>query len=126
MIYSACILNSNTRVVINRVSIDTDKPHEINLPEGTELAPRHDGNIGWTLLENGEWYDPAPQERITKAQGIRNRRDYKLKSSDKYVIPDFPISSEKKAQWLQYRQDLRNITLQPGFPDNVVWPVKPD
>lgn len=27
--------------------------------------------------------------------------------------------------WLDYRQALRDIPQQPGFPDNVTWPTKP-
>lgn len=125
MIYSACVIDSTTRVVVMRVMIDSDKTEEFNPPANTELATRHDGDIGWTLLPNNEWYDPNPPIRTSKAQGVRNRRDYKLKASDKYAYPDYPLTQEKRDEWMAYRQQLRDISLQPTFPENVVWPTKP-
>jgi len=125
MIESVLILDATTKVVINRVSRDPDRPETFNLPSGQILSPRHDGDIGWTLTEAGEWIDPKAPVRWTREQGIRNRRDYYLKSSDYIMTTDFPISQEVLAQWKEYRQSLRDITNQPGFPNEVVWPTKP-
>lgn len=124
MIYSALLLDSTSKVVVNRVQIDDSKP--LNLPSGLELSSRHDGDIGWTLLPNNEWYNPNPPVRWTNEQKVRNIRNFRLKQSDKYSYPDFPITTEKRNEWLAYRQALRDITSQPGFPDNVVWPTKPE
>jgi hypothetical protein len=124
MIYSALILNSTSKVVINRIQIDDTEP--LNLPSGVELSSRHDGDIGWTLLPNNEWYNPNPPVLWTNAQKIRNIRNFRLKQSDKYVIPDFPITPEKKQEWSMYRQELRDITSQSTFPDSVIWPTKPE
>ncbi len=124
MIYSALLLDSVTKIVVNRVQIDDTLP--LNLPSGLELSTRHDGDIGWTLLPDNEWYNPNPSIRWTNDQKIRNIRNFRLKQSDKYVIPDFPITPEKKQEWVDYRQALRDITSQPTFPDSVVWPTKPE
>lgn len=123
MIKTVLLMDSVTRVVVGLLDIDTDKP--MGLSPGLEIAPRDDGEVGWTLLPNGEWYNPKPQRRYTKEEGVRNRRAFKLKKSDKYALPDYPITAEKRQEWLAYRQALRDITNQPGFPDNVVWPVEP-
>lgn len=45
-----------------------------------------------------------------------------LVNSDWTQLPDVPLSAEKKAQWATYRQALRDITNQSGFPDNINWP----
>lgn len=124
MIYSALLLDSVTKIVVNRVQIDDTVP--LNLPSGLELSTRHDGDIGWTLLPNNEWYNPNPPVRWTNEQKVRNIRNFRLKQSDKYSYPDFPITTEKRNEWLAYRQALRDITSQPTFPDNVVWPTKPE
>lgn len=29
-------------------------------------------------------------------------------------------------KWQEYRQALRDITLQEGFPENIIWPTKPE
>lgn len=54
---------------------------------------------------------------------VRDARDAKLTASDWTQLPDVP--AELKAKWAPYRQSLRDITLQQGFPHNVVWPDKP-
>lgn len=46
-----------------------------------------------------------------------------LMQSDWTQLPDVPLST--KEAWATYRQVLRDITDQPGFPENVVWPVPP-
>lgn len=126
MIYSALVIDSSSRVVLMRVQHDSSKPWELNLPPGAELAPRHDGDIGWTLLPDGSWYDPDPPIRWSSEQKIRNIRNFRLRQSDKYSYPDYPLTAEKRNEWLAYRQALRDITSQPDFPGSVVWPVKPE
>lgn len=126
MIESVLILDSATRVVLNRVSIDTEQPETLNLLPGQELSPRHDGDIGWTLLNSGEWYNPNPPQPRDQAQWARQLRNKLLQKSDKYMVPDYPITELQRDQWRQYRQALRDITLQTGFPDAIIWPVIPE
>lgn len=57
---------------------------------------------------------------------IRHKRDILLKDTDKYVLPDFPISEEQKAKVLEYRQALRDITKQDNFPKSVMYPIMPE
>jgi len=125
MIESVLILDATTRVVLNRVSRDTDRPETLNLQQGQILSPRHDGDIGWTLTESGEWINPAPPEPYPKDQRIRQTRNRMLDKSDRYMISDFPMSEETRSLWRQYRQELRDITNQPGFPETVTWPTPP-
>lgn len=56
---------------------------------------------------------------------IRAIRDAKLSLTDKYLLDDFPLGSITKDQIKIYRQSLRNITKQPGFPENITWPTNP-
>lgn len=56
---------------------------------------------------------------------IRDLRNRLLLESDWTDLPNSPLSETKKQEWLDYRQELRDITLQSGFPDNIIWPVKP-
>lgn len=59
-----------------------------------------------------------------KAAAVRAKRDRLLEETDKYVcVPDYPVSGEEKEKYLTYRQFLRDVPDQAGFPDNVVWPV---
>lgn len=58
------------------------------------------------------------------ADQVRSRRKGLLFDSDWTQLPDAPLTDEEKTQWSAYRQALRDITAQAGFPTNVVWPVK--
>lgn len=52
---------------------------------------------------------------------VRQQRDELLTKSDWRVLPGRPNISE----WETYRQALRDISLQPGFPFDVTWPTEP-
>jgi hypothetical protein len=57
-----------------------------------------------------------------KAEQIRSERNSKLKDSDWTQLAD---STADKAAWATYRQALRDITGQQGFPWTVNWPETP-
>jgi hypothetical protein len=42
--------------------------------------------------------------------GLRAKRNSLIASSDWTVLSDSPLSAELKTAWLEYRQDLRDIT----------------
>jgi hypothetical protein len=42
--------------------------------------------------------------------GLRQKRNSLIASSDWTVLSDSPLSAELKTAWLEYRQDLRDIT----------------
>lgn len=52
---------------------------------------------------------------------IRMKRNALLDATDKYAMPDRKTPPEI----LAYRQALRDITSQPNFPYNIVWPIRP-
>lgn len=55
------------------------------------------------------------------AKAVRAERDRKLADTDWMALSDVTMSAEMAA----YRQALRDITAQAGFPHSVNWPVKP-
>lgn len=57
---------------------------------------------------------------------IRNKRDKLLNATDKFTIIDYPISENDKQKVLEYRQKLRDLPEQEGFPYNIEWPEKPN
>jgi hypothetical protein len=48
-----------------------------------------------------------------------------LANSDWTQLADVPLTAEMKAQWATYRQQLRDLTDQAGFPDQINWPGTP-
>jgi hypothetical protein len=57
-----------------------------------------------------------------KAGQVRSERNTKLTASDWTQLAD---STADKAAWATYRQALRDITAQAGFPWTVDWPAQP-
>lgn len=56
------------------------------------------------------------------AKNVRNKRNDILATSDWTQLPDSPVDRQA---WAVYRQKLRDMTDQAGFPYAVVWPIKP-
>lgn len=61
------------------------------------------------------------------AAKVRAQRDEMLAASDFTQGADQQawMTAAQKASWANYRQALRDIPSQPGFPSSVVWPTKP-
>jgi hypothetical protein len=53
----------------------------------------------------------------------RNHRNFLLKNSDWTQVADAPVNA---IAWAQYRQALRDLTSQDGFPENITWPQMPN
>lgn len=88
---------------------------------------------GWTPLPHGvgpgwEYKDGqfiAPVRPTAElAADARLLRDQLLASTDWTQMPDVPQATKDK--WASYRQALRDVPQQAGFPDNIQWPVKPE
>lgn len=61
-----------------------------------------------------------------EAQRVRLLRNGLLADSDKEVLPDrLTKTSTAFKEWAEYRQALRDITDQEGFPYEVIWPNRP-
>lgn len=58
---------------------------------------------------------------------VREERNRRLAASDKYVLPDFPLSEDVKAAWLAYRAALRALPNDQPVATlaTVVWPSPP-
>jgi hypothetical protein len=84
--------------------------------------------------QSGKWFwvytavDWTPQHiaEATAAQwdDVRSERDRRLQACDWTQLPDVPLTPEQKAQWVSYRQSVRDVTNQPD-PFTIVWPVAP-
>ena len=81
----------------------------------------HNGELDIAEFPENE-EDPAYSQ---KKNEVIQRRNNLLNDSDYLLMTDYPISDEKKQEIKVYRQALRDIPQQDGFPDNIVWPDKP-
>jgi hypothetical protein len=56
---------------------------------------------------------------------IKSKKDYLLYRSDWTQIPNNSLTVEQQQAWAIYRQELRDVTSQSGYPFNVIWPTPP-
>jgi len=79
--------------------------------------------------EEGVLHTAAEQEAAYKAQkdadqakAVREDRNKRLSESDWTQVLDAPVD---QTAWAAYRQVLRDVTAQVGFPWDIEWPAKP-
>ena len=88
-------------------------------------AVKHDyisGNFT-EINECPDWKIQLEKEMVSL--DVRLERNKLLSDTDHLIQADYPISDEKRQEIKVYRQALRDIPQQDGFPDNIVWPDKP-
>ena len=100
----------------------------------TEIEPPPEKD-GFKIKWNGsEWiYEELPTEKEEKREKTkeekeitaRNERNFKLTFSDWTQLDDAPLTAEQKKAWAVYRQALRDVPEQAGFPDAIEWPEEP-
>lgn len=81
---------------------------------------------------DGKWYtkysvadmdaEAIAAKDAEQAKAVREQRNTKLKDTDWTQVADAPVD---KAAWATYRQALRDISAQQGFPWDVQWPEMP-
>jgi hypothetical protein len=123
-------------------------------PQATTTPPYQYSQRSGVELLDGKWYtkyiagpvftdrpatdtEPAQtaaeQEAAYKAQkdteqakSVRNSRDDKLKETDWRVIKALESNLPQDFAWATYRQNLRDVTAQAGFPWEIIWPTVPE
>lgn len=103
--YGVFVVNQNPQPEYDGLT-QTAKEQEPELVDGI-------WTLNWTI-EN------KPLQLASKY--IRDKRREKLLETDWTQVLDAPVD---KQAWAAYRQQLRDITTQPGFPYQITWPVPP-
>ena len=85
------------------------------------------------VWQDGRWvhgYEVSPltpeelvERTAQKAAEVRTERNTRLAECDWTQVLDAPVDREA---WTAYRQALRDVTEQSGFPFDVVWPTAPN
>lgn len=92
-------------------------------PLFTDTVNNSDGNNVLTAPQQETAY--KAQKDAEQARAVRATRDKRLKMSDWTQVVDAPLPQSLTLEWQTYRQALRDITVQPGFPWDITWPVAP-
>ena len=117
-----CVIDSNGLCVNVVVAASEEVSY---LQYGQSFAPDHSGSIG-CIWDGQSWIEPSVVEpvRSVAEQGVtvRAERNSLLADTDWMALSDNTMSPE----WAAYRQALRDVPAQAGFPTDVVWPIKPE
>ena len=60
------------------------------------------------------------------ALAVRNTRDGLIASCDWMAIKAFEAGTTVATEWATYRQALRDVSAQAGFPNDITWPTQPE
>jgi hypothetical protein len=84
---------------------------------------------------NGQWtqvwmIQNLPSNKVAEnneneAKLARNTRDMYLAETDWVVTQALEAGQTVPADWVTYRQALRDVPAQGGFPASITWPTKP-
>jgi hypothetical protein len=108
MIYE--ILDDNG-IVINTIVAELDFVEQV-----------HPGRYREKVMSAEEQAAATAAKDAIQAANVRQQRNEKLSASDWTQVADAPVD---QAAWAAYRQALRDITAQAGFPWTIDWPVAP-
>jgi len=148
-------LNSNTSLprvwdanVCSALGIDpvleAPKPEVTGYTQAVRNGATQDANGNWVQAwsvvdmfqdytdDEGVTHTKAEQEAAYQAdldakaaESVRTQRDAELAKSDWMVIRSAETGAALPTEWATYRQALRDITDQTGFPNEINWPVEP-
>jgi hypothetical protein len=114
---------------------DTTGDYKVVVRDGAEQDANNNWVQAWVerdmfsdTTEDGVTTTKAEHEAVYQARldteaaaNVRSERDQKLKETDWMGMSDVTMSTE----WATYRQALRDVPSQDGFPHTITWPDEP-
>lgn len=108
-----------------RVSVKPEPAYNhathILVPADTPELEGEEWVLGWKMVALTA--EQAATASSQKAQQVRAGRNQMLRESDWTQVADAPVDI---TAWAAYRQALRDVPAQPGFPWEVTWPQQPE
>lgn len=107
------------------VGVTMFKPYDNNTQKLVPCEPYFENGQVFTVRVDALTQDELDAATANKAANLRARRDAELARSDWRVIKSVETSTPVATDWAAYRQALRDISNQAGFP-NIDLPKAPD
>ena len=112
------------------ISHTTITPHDEEMRELIRRFAQEEGyrekrgeDLSWSVEKIPEKTEAEKREDAEKS--VRAKRDSLISETDYLLASDYPISAEDLEAVKVYRQALRDVPQQEGFPFDVVWPDLP-
>ena len=109
-----------TLVAVTQVTQPTIDPITQDIAEGTPIVENGVWTQVWNVTQASS--EEIAQRNASQASNVRKQRDAKLTKCDWTQVADAPVD---KATWATYRQALRDLTKETGFPWTITWPTDP-
>jgi hypothetical protein len=90
--------------------------------------PEKPSNYHIWNLETEQWQEPENYQQLLfneAASKVKQERQRLLATTDWTDTVSASTRLENYNEWQSYRQALRDITTQEGYPFNVIWPTQP-
>ena len=127
--------NTSFPGVMSAESLAQHEVYQVKFVGAPSVDHTKNVNEGLPVNANGVWRqtwvvsDASADEiaeRVNYRSGmVRGERSRLIAGTDWTQLPDAPLTEAKRIAWANYRQALRNITTQAGFPWDVKWPIGP-
>jgi hypothetical protein len=99
------------------------KPHDSKIEKLVSVAPYIEDNQVFTIAVEPLTAEEIAAKTASQAAQVRKQRDDLLAVCDWTQLSDAPVD---KQAWATYRQALRDISNQAGFPWEVLFPKDPN
>tara|TARA_R100000734_G_C3253736_1_gene54469 strand:+ start:117 stop:533 length:417 start_codon:yes stop_codon:yes gene_type:complete len=120
----------------SRIDVEINHPEYGWIPYScnsfdTDMTINNDDLLA-LIGDDFEPYVAPTQEELDaeKSQDVRAWRDHLLQSEVDPIVSNAlrwaEMSSDKQAEWAQYRTNLLNVPQQSSFPNSISWPTKPE
>ncbi len=80
-------------------------------------------------IEFSEDAEAIERDRLNAIQfswdKLRYERNIRISNTDWVMLSDISMTTEKKEEWITYRQALRDLPANTTDPENVTWPTPP-
>lgn len=101
----------------------TPQPTADHMSNVAEVTPTLiDGSWIQTWSLTAATPEEIEERTVKQVAAVRADRNRRLSASDWTQLPDAPVDA---TAWAAYRQALRDVTAQAGFPWDVTWPAPP-
>ena len=88
--------------------------------------PYVQGGVVYTMEVVDKTAEELAAELAAEEARVRSQRNALLADTDWVVTKSIETNTDIRPEWKVYRQALRDITEQDGFPHAVIWPTKPE
>lgn len=85
--------------------------------------------MSWAGHEDMGWFEigPEPEPVVDKAAEMKKTIEGMLRDTEQYVaIDNTSVTKGERVAWMEYRRQLKEVYLQPDYPNIIFWPTRPE